>query len=230
MLKRRRTRSLLTHSLENLSKNLFKQHYKLITELIGSSPGIYALYDSNELYYVGKSTDLRKRVKHHLRDRHYASWSHFSLYLVRKEDHINEIESLLVRIANPKGNKVRPKGKSSSALLKQLKNLVKQKQRREFAEMFGKVNSKQTKLKRTRVKRHLKDLVKKNTPLYRTYKGNEYKAVLTPKGIIKLNSNEYTTPTAAAMSVIDRKSVNGWWFWYIKNLDREWVRLRDYKV
>lgn len=53
-----KSRSLIIHSLENVSNTVFKKHYALITDLIGSSPGIYALYDENELYYVGKSRDL----------------------------------------------------------------------------------------------------------------------------------------------------------------------------
>ena len=69
---------LVIHRLENLSRALFKDHHKFITELVDSSPGVYALYDGEELYYVGKSIHLKKRVKHHLRDRHFASWSHFS--------------------------------------------------------------------------------------------------------------------------------------------------------
>ena len=103
---------LVINKLEMVSKDIFRQYFDLITKLIGDSPGVYALYDDNQVYYVGKSTDLRNRVKHHLRDRHGASWTHFSLYLARKEFHIHEIESLIVRISNPKGNRVIPKGKS----------------------------------------------------------------------------------------------------------------------
>lgn len=76
--KKRTARSLVTNRLENVSKDVFKTYYPLITELVGDSPGIYALYDGDELYYVGKSIELRKRVRHHLRDRHLASWTHFS--------------------------------------------------------------------------------------------------------------------------------------------------------
>ena len=72
----------------------------MITDLIGSSPGIYALYDENELYYVGKSIDLRKRVKQHLRDKHLASWTHFSLYLVRKENHIHDGSTSTIKTTN----------------------------------------------------------------------------------------------------------------------------------
>ena len=56
-------RSLVVKRLENVSKDVFRKYYGLITDLVGSSPGIYALYDGTELYYVGKSTELRKRVR-----------------------------------------------------------------------------------------------------------------------------------------------------------------------
>ena len=132
MRPKRIPRSLVINRLELVSKDAFRKYFSAITELIGSSPGIYALYDGENLYYVGKSSELRKRVKQHLRDRHLASWTHFSLYLVRKAEHISEIESLLVRIASPKGNRVIPKGKSRGPLLIKLKALVKQRQKEEF--------------------------------------------------------------------------------------------------
>src|SRR6266498_2132016 len=97
-------RSLVANRLEGVSKDVFKKYFQMITNLIGSSPGVYALYNERELYYVGKSSELRKRVRQHLRDRHLANWTHFSLYLARNAEHIHEIESLLVRIANPSGN------------------------------------------------------------------------------------------------------------------------------
>src|SRR4030067_2901533 len=98
IVKRRRTvfpYTLVLKKLEGVSKLVFRHYYKQITELISNTHGIYALYDDNDLYYVGKSSDLKNRVKQHLKDKHFASWTHFSLYLVRNEKHINEIESLL---------------------------------------------------------------------------------------------------------------------------------------
>jgi len=219
----KKPRSLVVHRLENISKTLFKKYYNLITDLIGSSPGIYALYDENELYYVGRSTDLKRRVRYHLRDRHGASWTHFSLYLIRKVAHIDEIESLLVRIVNPKGNRVVPRGRGSSELLKKLKQMVKQRQREEFEEMFA--GMKRKKATRRISKRTLKGLVSKRTPLYRTYKGREYKAYLLPSG--KFRGRSYTTPTAAAKAVVQRPSVNGWRFWYIRDTSGDWVKLEE---
>ena len=228
---KRGVRNLVVSRLENVSKDVFRKYFGSITELIGNSHGIYALYDDTELYYVGKSTDLRNRVKTHLRDRHFASWTHFSLYLVRNAEHIHEFESLLIRISNPKGNRVVPKGKSSSAMLKKLKDMVKQKQDEEFERMFNsnKIRNKSSKKSTSRHQKNLEGLVSKRTPLYRTYKGKEYKAMLSSNGKIKLGNKIFYTPTAAAKSVVDRSTVNGWTWWYIKDSSGEWVKLSEYR-
>ncbi|HWT01576.1 MAG TPA: GIY-YIG nuclease family protein [Pyrinomonadaceae bacterium] len=224
-------RSLVINRLEKVSKDLFRKYFSLITELVGNSPGIYALYDGSELYYVGKSTDLKKRVKQHLRDRHLASWTHFSLYLVRKAEHIHEIESLLVRIANPQGNRIVPKGKSSGPMLKKLMQMVRQKHSDEFQSLFGINKTKKQSIRSDGVdgKRTLKGLVSKPTPLFREYKGKKFTATLNPDGTITLKNKRYNTPTAAAKAVVDRSAVNGWHFWYIEDLNGDWIKLYKHK-
>lgn len=220
----RKPRSLVTQKLEMVSKEVFKNHKELIIELIGNSHGIYALYDERELYYVGKSIDLKKRVNRHLQDRHKASWSYFSLYLVRNADHISEIESLLVRISSPKGNRNVPKGRSSGPMLKTLKKMVKDKHRKEFDSMFGTRKSSNRKVLNKKSS-NLTSLVTKKTPIFKTYKGKEYKGILTPAGKIYLKKKVFTSPSAAAMSIIDRGAVNGWKFWYVKDTNGNIVQL-----
>jgi hypothetical protein len=215
---------LVTQSLEHISKDVFSKYASLITKLVEKSSGVYALYDEEELYYVGKATQLRRRVKQHLKDRHDASWTHFSIYLIGNDDHIAEIESLLVRIANPKGNAIKPRGKDSREMRKQLEILIKQKHREELAGLFSK---KEVKLKEDE-KKTLKRLVVKRTPLYRTYKGKEYKAILSPSGRIVFKGQKFETPTAAAKKITKWAAVNGWRFWYIKNDANEWVKLANY--
>ena len=204
-----KARPLILNRLENVSKDIFRKYYPQITELVGDSPGIYALYDDAELYYVGKSTELRKRVRHHLKDRHLASWTHFSLYLARREEHIHEIESLLVRIANPKGNRVIPRGRSTGTLVKLLKKGIQARQRQELTGLFG------DKRATGRVVRAaaepagsapLAGLVTKRVKLFRTYKGKDYTASLNPQGLINYNGKRYTSATAAAKAVVKRKS------------------------
>lgn len=40
-----------------------------------------------------------------MKDRHYGSWDRFSVYLTLRDEHIRELESLLLRIVKPQGNK-----------------------------------------------------------------------------------------------------------------------------
>ena len=221
-------RTLVVKKLEGVSKLIFRNYYKQITGLIGNSHGIYALYDENELYYVGKSTDLKNRVKQHLKDRHFASWTHFSLYLVRKADHIGEIESLIIRVASPKGNRKKYRTDQESSLLQELKAQVKQRQKEEFNSVFGKsFGRRQRKTGGDQKLNKLDGLVGRKTSLYRTYKGKEYRALLTPRGKIKLNGKLFSTPTAAALAIVKRSTVNGWTFWYYRNPEGEWAKLAE---
>jgi len=226
-----RSQSLVIDRVENVSKDVFQEYYEQITELIGNSPGIYALYDGADLYYVGKSTDLRKRVKIHLKDRHLASWTHFSLYLVREAEHIHEIESLLVRIANPKGNRVIPKGRSNGLLAKDLRRLIEVKQKQVLQALFAPKRAAQKPDHRHASGRpeKLEGLVSRATKLYRTYKGEDYRATLNPKGVITFKGRKFTTPTGAARALVGPQAINGWRFWYIQNPAGDWVTLADYK-
>jgi hypothetical protein len=76
----------------------------------------------------------------------------------------------------------------------------------------------------------LAGLVKNKATFYRAYKGKEYKAILTGKGIIKLGNKRFTSPSGAALSIVDSSMVNGWDFWYIKNASGERVRLGEYRT
>ncbi|MEO6018339.1 MAG: GIY-YIG nuclease family protein [Polaromonas sp.] len=225
------SQSLVINRIENVSKDVFQEYYEQITELVGDSPGIYALYDEKDLYYVGKSIDLKKRVKTHLKDRHLASWTHFSLYLVREADHIAEIESLLIRIANPKGNRIIPKGRSTGVLAKQLRSLIVAKQKLVLAGLFAPKRASQKMDRRHSTGRPatLEGMVSKTAKLYRTYKGQEYLATLNPKGVITFKGQKYASPTGAAKALVGPRAVNGWRFWYIQNAAGDWVTLADYK-
>ncbi len=219
--------SIFNESLEYISRNLFRDHAEIITKLISDSSGIYALYDDNELYYVGRASDLKRRVHQHLKDRHDSQWTHFSLYLIKRSEYIGDIESLLIRIAAPVGNRAKPRGRDSKKLVKNLESLIKLKHKEEIRELISGRTAKSKSVKGN--KGALKGLVERRTPIYKTYKGKEYKAIITPAGSISFKGKTYSTPTAAAKIIVDRQTVNGWNFWIIKNSSGEWVKLRDYK-
>lgn len=221
-------KSLVINRLEMVSKDVFKQYFSQITDLIGSSPGVYALYDDEVLYYVGKSNELRKRVKQHLKDRHYAGWTHFSLYLVRDEEHIGEMESLLVRIANPKGNRVVPRGRSVGPLVKLLKESIKQRQKEELNSLFANRERKTATRAAKSHPEHLAGLVQRKTKLFRTYKGKAINASLSPEGVILYKGKKFTSPSGAARAVVGQhRAINGWHFWYIQDAAGDWVKLSE---
>jgi len=72
--------------------------------------GIYALYDKRgRFYYVGKASDLPKRLNQHLGDKHSESWDQMTLFFVSKSANIPELEGLVVATAKPPGNSQKPK-------------------------------------------------------------------------------------------------------------------------
>jgi hypothetical protein len=71
--------------------------------------GIYILYKGKEVYYIGLSkSSLRSRLRRHAtRDRHKGNWDNFSFYQIGRTKYIKDIESLLLRVNNPPGNRVK---------------------------------------------------------------------------------------------------------------------------
>lgn len=226
-------RAIVRGYLEKISANVFDRYRDQITGLVGSHQGVYALYKRDKLYYIGLATDLKRRIRHHLRDRHRGKWTHFSLYVIRREEHIREIESILVRIANPSGNKVRGRLGKSKNLRPHLRKLVATRIKEEIETLLGPSKQREKKLvkkraagrsekpkdkksKAAREKRPMKGLFKATKVLYATYKGKSYKARLRKNGTMKFDGNLYYAPTGPA-KVITGRAINGWEFWKYKD-------------
>jgi hypothetical protein len=217
-------RDLITHRLEKISKDVFEKYSSQITQIIGDKTGVYALYDEEDLYYVGKATDLKRRIKQHLKDRHFAQWTHFSLYIMKRAEYVNEIESILIRISSPKGNKVKPRGASDPGLKKLLRSLIMMKQREEIDSLFQRKST-----KKSDTINGLKGLFKSSKVLVRTYKGKEYKAKLLKNGKIRYKNKVYASATASAKVITKRTSINGLEFWYVQDDNNNWVKLKKVK-
>ena len=70
------------------------------------------MYDDHGLYYVGLTNrSLRSRIQKHTRDRHKDKWKKFSWYRIQDLEHTKDIETILLRIIDPKGNRVKGKFK-----------------------------------------------------------------------------------------------------------------------
>ncbi len=232
----RKSRSIVTGYLEKISSKVFDQYRKQITEMITGNYGVYALYRRNKLYYIGLAIDLRKRINHHLRDHHKGKWTHFSLYIIRKTDHIREVEALLLRIADPTGNYMKGRLKGSRNLRPTLKRIMTEDSRRIIKEILGQADKpvKRTKAKpkakrKTRkpqspkTERPLYGLFPKGKVLYCSYKGKEYKAWVCTNARIRVNGQYYDSPSVAGIAVTKKKTINGWKFWKYKDENGELV-------
>lgn len=225
---RRRRREALVHShLERVSRELLDKHRDVVRKFIGRNAGIYALYSRNRLYYVGLASKLSSRLKIHLKDRHGRSWDRFSIYLTIKDQHLKEIESLILRIAKPAGNKVTGKTASSRSLDRRIVGAIKEKQELEVREILGRSRrqseAKQPK-RNTEGESELAELLPMGAHLRGTLKDKVFRAVAKPGGRIRMEGVVYNSLSSAASAALKRPT-NGWWFWHVERSRRNWVRL-----
>ena len=101
----RRCAQLVSQMLENIDRKALEEYQHLIKRYVQHRDGVYALYRGDKLYYVGLAKNLRNRLKSHLKNHHRDSWDRFSVYLTIGSSFVKEMESLLMRILQPPGNK-----------------------------------------------------------------------------------------------------------------------------
>jgi len=94
---------LVCQHLENIARQALEKYQDIIRNYVRHRHGVYALYRREKLYYVGLASNLRTRLSHHLKDRHGHSWDRFSVYLTIGDNHLRELESLLLRIVKTPG-------------------------------------------------------------------------------------------------------------------------------
>ena len=127
--------SLVIEHMEGISREAIKRYPDIITEFVRRKSGVYALYNGNALYYVGLAKNLKSRLGGHLRDRHADAWDHFNVYLTQGDEHLKELESLVLRILSPAGNRVAGKFMASKDLRRVLRQRIIAAQKRELADI-----------------------------------------------------------------------------------------------
>lgn len=76
-MKRKKQANLVCEFLERISRDALQKYQEIIKKYVRGRHGIYALFKKNKLYYVGLASNLRSRLRHHLRDRHAETWDSF---------------------------------------------------------------------------------------------------------------------------------------------------------
>jgi len=228
----RKSRPLVVGFLERISSKIFSDFPKQLTDLIGKQHGVYALYKGSRLYYVGLATNLRGRIKQHLRDKHAGKWDKFSLYLVRKADYIKELETLIMRVAKPAGNISGGRLPKADNLKSLLEANIKKEQLKQLRGLLGsRMPHKAIKKEKTIIKGKkpsrktaLAPYINKPFIIKVVRKGEIHIARVRKDGSINYNGRIYNSPSMAGRAVSGR-STNGWHFWHYKNNKGEWVLL-----
>ena len=223
---------LVCQHLENISRDVLEQHQDIIREYVRLRWGVYALYRRNKIYYVGLASNLRSRLGHHLKDRHQDSWDRFSIYVTIGDSHLRELESLILRIVKPPGNKQKGKFAKSEDLRRRFKRDLIAEMRLKVGDIFGR------QYPVVPPRRRLEKQVDGRKPIMTRYTVNEHKlrahfkgktlyAYVRKSGLIWFDNNHFTSPSAAGQHAVKRPTCNGWTFWQYQRAPGDWVNLDE---
>lgn len=228
-----RRKQLVCQHLERVSRSLLEDYQDLVRDLVKGRQGVYALYRDQRLQYVGLTVDLRGRLKRHLRDRHGSSWNRFSVYLTIGVDHLKELESLVLRIVEPKGNKQKGRFTRSENLLPALRREMRDRQRKQVDRLFsrssGESEGRRRKARPVTSQKGAVPLaryVSKPLPLRARFKGKVHRAHVRADGFIRLKGELYRSPSAAGRAIVNRAN-DGWSFWEYQRAPGDWVPLKE---
>jgi hypothetical protein len=202
---RRRKREPLVHQhLENVSRDLLKSHPELVREFVGRNAGIYALFRKGKLYYVGLATALRSRLKAHVKNRHGNSWDSFSIYLTIKDQHLREIEALLLRIAKPPQSSA-GKLAQSRDMRRRIAQAIRRKQLDEVSSLFGRRRAAaKNATPVVGVETVLTRLLPQGARIKGTLKDQVFRARVRRNGTIRFKGTSYKSLSLAAHAAIKR--------------------------
>ncbi len=234
--------NLVCQYLENISRKALEKYQDIIKKYVRDRHGVYALYRKNKLYYVGLASNLRSRLRHHLRDRHAGAWDSFSAYLTVGGQHLHELETLLLRIIDRKGNKQRGRFGKAEDLRRKFRRELKRAQSEELEQLFcyevGKTKSgKGFELDKTEANKPiLAPFVDRRFHIRFTYKGKLYIAHVRRDGSMtfardsaeadRLQGKVFLSPSLAAAAVTGH-AMNGWTAWTYERAPGDWVLLDE---
>ncbi len=223
--------ALVSQYLEGISRAALEEYQQLFREFARRRHGVYALYKGHRLYYVGLARDLRGRLKQHLKNRHGDSWNRFSMYLTIGDEHIRELEALVIRIVKPKGNRQIGRFGRAENLRRTFARRVREDSRCRLNDLLGRVAAvKVVRVGKVAGKRKaiLLPYMKGSMRLRGMHKGRVVKARVLKSGMISVRGKRYSSPSLAAVAVCpSRRAVNGWEFWRYERAPGDWVQLSE---
>jgi Restriction Enzyme Adenine Methylase Associated len=219
---------LVCQHLENVSRDVLEKHQEIVRQYVRGLPGVYALYRRGKIYYVGLASNLRNRLAHHLKDRHHDSWDRFSVYITIGDSHMRELESLILRIIKPPGNKQKGKFMKSEDLKRRFARDWYKEMRLTLSDLLGR--PKLLLLPKQIARSHgrspiLSQYANGLKELRARYKGKTLRAYVRQTGLIWFAGKHFTSPSLAGAHAQKRRTCNGWTFWQYQRAPGDWVTL-----
>lgn len=236
-MERKHKGQLVCQHLEKISRKLLEDYPELVRQF-RHRHGIYALYKGNRLFYVGLASNLRSRLRHHLRDQHKQSWDRFSIYLTTTDEHLKELESLVLRIASPKGNVQAGKFSRSQDMKRIFRQKYAELKKREMEDLFGDIHLPKPVNHKRMNKTHgiLARYINKRIHIRFRYKNKLYIAHVRKDGTItfaaesaeseRFKNKVFKSPSQAAAAVTGH-AMNGWRVWKYERSPGEWVLIDE---
>lgn len=223
--------ALVSQHLEKISREALERYQDVIRQYVRGRQGIYALYRGDKLYYVGLASNLRSRLKIHLKDRHGHSWDRFSVYLTIGSSHLKELESLFLRMFKPAGNNQRGKFAKSEDLRRRFAADIREHHRKDLALLIGKKKRRGKDKDPDAIpdgkKTILAGYARRPVLLKAMHKRRTIKARVRSDGSIRLNGKVYRSPSMAGAAAQGRRTCNGWTFWTYERAPGDWVLLDE---
>ena len=220
---------LVSQHLENIGRDALEKYQNVVRRYVRRRQGVYALYRRNKLYYIGLASNLRSRLAHHLRDRHKESWDRFSVYLTIGDSHLKELESLILRVVKPKGNKQKGKFLKSEDIRKRFAKDIRSRLHKEIDSLLG--NKKVLEVVDRKLVKGKKGVLANyfvgSKKIQAHYKGEIIKAHIRRNGLIRFKGKDYYSPSLAGAAACKRRSCNGWRFWQYERAPGDWVKLNE---
>lgn len=222
---------LVLEHLERVSGKVMSEYPQILRAQLRGRAGVYALYRKDKLFYVGLASNLTVRLKQHQRDRLRGKWDRFSVYLTARDEHIKELESLVLRIVVPSGNRAGGRLANSKDLRPNIHRLIAESDADNRKILMGENRRSRPPGQKTGKKETgaPKGLLGKRRSLQGYRKGWEYHATLRPNGTIKYGQRIFQSPSAAAAAALGR-ACNGWTFWRYRDGSGQWVYLRKLRT
>jgi len=191
---------IIKYQLPKVSIDVLLKHENDLINFIKDKGGIYLLYKNDDIYYVGRAVNLKRRIKQHIKDHHKNRWDAFALCITNSISAVPAVERILISLLKPVGNNLLYEGEIRRAE-RELKKAIMLSHKENTDFLFRKEKSK--KKKKHKIKKI--KFTKKNRLIKKEYNGKKYRVLALANGMFKFKNKRYSSLTLVAKKITGTK-------------------------